>query len=355
MLGTKQHTLYIDCETFSACELKDTGADVYAQHPSTGVWCLAYCINDEAMQLWVYGEKCPLDILLALEDNYRIVAHNVAFEWTIWKHVFEKKYGWPELKIENCDCTMVRAYVMSLPGSLDGASKSLQLKHEKDTKANRVMLQLAKPKNDGTFHNPKDDAEKFKILYDYCAQDVEVERALDKVLLPLSENARKLWLIDHRINQRGVKVDMKSLKTALQIVEFEQVRLRDELQTITSNQVATPNSHVQFKKWLSVRGIQTESIDKEAVLEMLSDPKIPSDVKRALSIRQEVSKSSTAKFNTMINGACEDNNRMKSLFQYHGANTGRWAGRRAQLQNLPRPSLGQKEINEIFDIIGEVR
>lgn len=355
MQNTKRPTLYIDKETFSACDLKECGADVYGRHESTGVWCLCYAIDDEPVQIWILGEPCPYDILIALEDNYRVVAHNISFEWALWEFVLHKKYGWPKLKIENCDCTMVRSYAMSLPGSLDGSSKSLKLKHEKDAKANRIMLQLSQPRTDGSFYDPKDPAnkEKFEILYNYCKQDVEVERAIDKVVLPLSPTEKQLWIIDHKINQRGISADLKSLKVALAIVEGEQLRLREELQKITDNQVATYNSHAQFKKWILSQGLTITSIDKEAVTKLLASPKTPSRVKDALLIRQEAAKSSTAKFASMINGACDDG-KLRGLFQYHGANTGRWAGRRTQVQNLPRPSLKQNDIDSIFGFINEV-
>ena len=172
------NTIYLDCETRSEVDLKVCGDDVYARDPSTDCLCLAYAFNDEPISVWKMGEPCPMDIVIALHKNYRVVAHNVAFEWLIWKYVLEKKYGWPELKIENCDCTMIRAYAMALPGSLDNAAHAVGLEHVKDQKGARVMMQLSQPRGDiingsgqkvgVTWYAPHDFRDKFEQLYEYC-------------------------------------------------------------------------------------------------------------------------------------------------------------------------------------------
>ena len=182
---------------------------------------------------------------------------------------------------------------------------------------------------------------------------MEVERALDKRLFALSGSESALFRIDHRINQRGIRVDRTALASAIKIVMGEQDRYKNRLQEVTRNQVATHNSHAQFKLWLKSRGIIVDSIDKEAVIGLLADKSLPSDVREALTIRQEAAKSSTAKFIAMREGLCSDG-RLRSLFQFNGANTGRWAGRRTQVQNLPRPRLEENQINEVFKILENV-
>ena len=50
-------------------------------------------------------------------------------------------------------------------------------------------------------------------------------------------------------------------------------------------------------------------------------------------------KTSTKKYQTMINMRCDDG-RVRGLLQFYGANrTGRWAGRGVQVQNLPQNHL----------------
>lgn len=68
------------------------------------------------------------------------------------------------------------------------------------------------------------------------------------------------------------------------------------------------------------------------------------EVKEALELRQELSRSSVAKYRKMMDATCTDQ-RTHGLLQFYGANrTGRWAGRLVQVQNLPRnylPDLAQ--------------
>ena len=55
----------------------------------------------------------------------------------------------------------------------------------------------------------------------------------------------------------------------------------------------------------------------------------------------------------MIEGADADG-RIRGCFQYYGAySTGRWAGRRIQLQNLPRPKIKQREIDTLLTRLGQ--
>ena len=54
-----------------------------------------------------------------------------------------------------------------------------------------------------------------------------------------------------------------------------------------------------------------------------------------LAIRQQLSKISTSKYNTML-AVMGDDDRARGLFQYYGTHTGRWSGRLIQMHNLPR-------------------
>lgn len=345
--------VYLDFETKSTVDLRKTGSHVYAQHPTTEVLCLGYCFNDEIVQIWTPNQKVWPDRLLNHVNNGgTVVGHNVAgFELLIWNYVCGPKYYWPALKVEQLECTMAMAYAMSLPGSLEKAAAAAGIDKQKDLKGGRVMLQLSQPRNiaeDGaiTWWN---DEDKFKILYDYCKQDVEVERELYKRLSPLSEEEKELWILDHKINSRGVQVDLDSCKTALELVEYEKNRLDQEMKAITSNQVVTCSAVAQLTDWIKSKGIELDGVAKADVTSLLNQ-EIPEDVRCALLLRQEAAKSSTAKLQSILQSACTDG-RIRGLFQYHGAGTGRWAGRRVQLQNLPRPKISQEDIESVFKIL----
>lgn len=347
--------VHIDFETKSACDLKKCGADIYARHESTDVWCMAYAFDDEEPELWVNKPgTAPIDVLLAVENGATIMAHNAPFELAIWNRALVKKYGWPELNPDNVICTMAMAYAMAIPASLEKAAFALGVDQKKDMVGSRIAVQLSQPRK----INPDgsivwwDDAEKFKILYEYCKQDVRVEQELFKRMMLLTPQERKIWALDYKINQRGVYVDIPSAKKAIKLVEAEKWRLNNRMRAITQNQVATCNAVGQLIDWLRTKGVAVDSVAKASLTDLLATSSLPPECREALLIRQEAAKSSTAKLEAMINGTHIDN-RSRGLFQYHGANTGRWAGRRIQLQNLPRPNLSQAQIDEVFNLLEE--
>lgn len=344
--------LYLDFETKSTVDIRAAGADVYARDPSTDIMCMGWAIDDGPVQMWTPGQILPF-----AHSDFTVVAHNAPFELAIWNNVGWYRYGWLPIRPEQVHCTMAMAYAMALPGALEKAAPAAGLKHEKDMAGNRVMLQLSQPREilfDGSpvWYEPETHPEKFKKLYDYCAQDVEVERALYKRLLKLSERERQVWLLDYKINQRGVRVDIESVKKAIALADSEQERLEKQMRKLTANEVATCSAVKQLTEWVGRQGIELEGVAKSDILEALELPALPSHVKAVLEIRQQAAKSSTKKLNSMLAGTCHDG-RARGLFQYHGAATGRWAGRRIQLQNLPRPKLKQSEVDHAFELFDD--
>lgn len=340
-----------DFETRAAIDLRQCGVDVYSKDPRTEVLCFGFAIGDGPVKILKPGD---VEVFRLIEAGATFVAHNAPFELAIWNNVCVPKMGWPALKPEQCDCTMARAYAMSLPGSLDGAAAASGIGKQKDLQGHRVMMQLSQPRELDEKTGAViwwDDAEKIKRLHAYCLQDVEVERELYKRLLPLSPSEKALWVLDQKINNRGIGVDMRAVENAIKIIETEKVRLDEQMKKVTGNQVATCNASSQLKNWIKSKGFEVDSIAKAALTEMLADKKIPVEIKEALYLRQEAAKSSTAKLTSMFFGATKEDGRVRNTMQYHGANTGRWAGRRIQPQNLPRPTMLQQNINEAIEII----
>lgn len=186
--------VHIDFETRSAADLLVVGADVYAQHHTTDAMCLGIGFNDEPIDLWYPGKvNTQLPRLLEhVKAGQKVFGHNIGgFEMLIWNCIMTLNYGWPELKINQCEDTMAMAYAMALPGSLDDASRAAGIPYQKDLAGHRIMMKLSKPRSidrngDPIWWTPKDVPEDFEKLYAYCKQDVEVERALAKRLLKLS-------------------------------------------------------------------------------------------------------------------------------------------------------------------------
>lgn len=356
--------LFGDFETRSACDLRKAGADVYARHPSTELLCFGFAFEEEAPGILLPDGSSPKFAGTSPDAVYRVmdyidkggtfVAHNAPFELVIWNEVCVKKYGWPKLDPKQVICTMAQAYAMSLPGSLEKCCPAVGMKVVKDMAGARVMHQLAQPRKvspEGavTWWTQEAVPEKFEKLYRYCMQDIVVTRDLFKRLLQLSHEEFETWLLDRKINDRGVGVDVSAIQKAIAIVDSEKRRLDLEMRELTSNAVSTCNAVRDLALWLNLNGVRVEGVAKEHVLDALATEGIPPLCRKALLLRQEAAKASTAKLKAMLLG--QSDGRVRGTLQYHGANTGRWAARRMQLHNLPRPKLKQRDIEDVFDIL----
>jgi DNA polymerase len=345
--------LHVDFETYSACDLKARGLDVYARDLTTGVWCMAYAFDDEPVEIWIAGQVCPPRVVKHVLAGGLVYAHNANFEILLWNCVLAKRRGWPTLHVEQVRCTMVMAYAMALPGALEKAAPALGIPERKDSAGKRVMMLLCRPQANGEFLTPATAPDKFKLLYDYCKQDVEVERALHHRMMELSPSEQRLWELDHRVNQNGILVDLPAIGKALTLVAKEKERLDGEMLRVTGGVVGACTEVALLSKWIRSQGVKVTGLAKADVLDTLSLDELPPVVKQALLLRQEAAKSSTAKLVAMKDRVCPDG-RVRGIHQFHGANTGRWAGRGVQTQNLPRtrPGVGPQDVEKILANLG---
>lgn len=330
----------------------------YARHPETFPWCMSWAIGDNPTQLWdaFEGEPFPDDVSYALADGLTFAAHNAGFEWMLWNYILVPRWGLEPLPIEQMDCTAARAAIMALPRALDGMAKALGLDVQKDDKGKRLMMQMAKPRKPRKDEDPNgiywwDDKDRRVRLGEYCITDTDVEREADKLLKPMTRYQREQWLRVHRMNMRGVDVDVRFVEKAKRIVSFVESRYDDRLYDLTGGEVNTVTAMPAMKRWLNDQGVDASSLDKTAVIHLLDEHKHQPEVCEVLQIRQEAGKSSVAKLNrfeTLSDEQC----RMLENFLFHGANTGRLAGKGAQLQNLPsRGGLPWYWAEECIDII----
>lgn len=353
--------LYLDFETRSTIDLREAGLANYAAHPSTEPLCLGYGFNDDAIGMIPFhpavgglnpGKSDEIDAVCAhIAVGGIVIAHNAAFELAIWNEIMAKRFGWPRLRPEQVLCTMTMAYAMGMPGALEKLLPALGLNIKKDMVGHRLMLQMCQPK-DIVNGVPIwwEDADRLKRLYDYCAVDVDGERQAFKRLVPLSPEERAVWVLDQKINARGVFVDQQSVKAAIAITNTEQDRLAKDIRAATDNAVGLPSEIAKIKSWVKSRGVSVAGLAKQDIVELLKKDDLPADVANVLRIRQEAGKTSTAKLRPMITAASVDG-RLRGMFQYHGAATGRWAGRRVQLHNLPRQKWKQKYLDLLFDAL----
>jgi DNA polymerase bacteriophage-type len=343
--------LHVDFETRDEVDLKKQGLAVYVESPHLDILCMAHAIGEEEVQLWIPGMPFPIDLAIHLSEGGEFHAHNAAFEFAVWNSVGVKKYGFPPLKIEQVHCNMVNAYAMGLPGSLEKLAIALNLDAKKDMAGNRAMMQLSKPreiKEDGTivWWEKKDVPAKYEALYAYCKQDVNVERSAGKLIKPISKQERQVWLLDQKINARGIQIDIESVRLAEKMILDEKDRLDKEINTITDGAVEACSSATQIGNYLRSQGVEVDSVAKDQVLALLKTD-LPGVCRRVLELRQEAAKSSTAKLTAMLLRASRDG-RARNTLQFNGAGTGRWAGRGIMFHNLPRPKIKQKEIESLL-------
>lgn len=350
--------LHIDFETRSAVDLREVGLYNYARHPTTDVWCMASAMGEADTFLWnpdgvyISGDQ-HFEAMRHVGLGGKVYAHNAPFELAIWNNIMAPRYGWPELKPEQTYCTMAMCYAMGLPGSLEHAALAMGIELNKDTEGRALMLRMCRPRSTkGGKVTWWDEEEKLQRLYEYCKQDVRVERELHKRLMPLSQRERKVWLMDYTINQRGVRVDTLSAKAAIDLADKMKVRYDNELAQITNGAATSVTALAPLKEWLNEQGCHQAlaGLAKADVSELLARDDLPDAVRAALTVRQEAGKASNAKFDVMVRQAGEDV-RLRNLVQYHGAATGRWAGRAVQVHNLPRNMPKPDVIERVLELV----
>lgn len=350
--------VFTDFETRSAADLKAVGLANYAEHPTTDLWCVCYAHDDGPVRTWRPGD--PVPVFAHLDDP--VVAHNAAFEHAIWNAVLAPRYGWPALPVERVICTMARSYAMGLPGGLDGAAGALGLKHRKDKEGHALMLRMARPRSKAGVTPIVwwDDAERIARLIAYCETDVVVERDIYRATLPLGDAETTLYRLDRRVNERGIPFDRVSVEAALAAADLARRDLDAEMKALTGGAVASCSALAALKDWLHGLGVRGEDggrvdlakADIRELLESLRPSHNPNAERacRALMLRQDAGKTSTAKLGKMLALASPDD-RIRHQFQYYGAATGRWAGRGIQPHNFPRDVPPAATVEKILHLL----
>lgn len=342
--------LSIDLETYCELDIKDVGAYRYCQHPSFEIILFAYAFDDEPVEIidLKNNEILPDEVISALHDPEIIKsAFNANFERNALKNHTFLPDGMPP---EQWQCTMIKALTLGLPSSLDMVGKALRFPEDKQKmKEGKALIQYfckpCKPTkiNGGRTRNlPEHDMEKWNLFKEYCIQDVEVERDIRNKLnkYKTTDKEQRLWELDQKINDRGINTDIGLITKAIECDEQYKERLVNEAIELTG--LSNPNSPAQLKEWIGQRlGYQVGSINKDIMPTLIQDAELQEkyEVKKILELRQLMGKTSTKKYQTMVDMRCDDG-RVRGLLQFYGANrTGRWAGRGVQVQNLPQNHL----------------
>ena len=351
--------LYLDKETRSPVDLRKHGAFIYWAHPLTDVLLLRYAFDDGPILGWRRGDPCPPAVREHIERGGKISGWNVfGFERLGFENVMGPRYGWPVPKLEQYDDTMLTAVAMSLPRALGDAAEALDLPIRKDKEGARLIRKFSIPRKprkgedpNGIYWNePEDHPEDFAHFDSYCGDDVGVERAAKKRLVPLSAVEHAVTVMDARINARGVRIDRRSARAAMAAAEKAKKALDHEMRLTTGGYVAACSQPGKLVEWVAAQGVELNSAAKAEVTELLERDDLPANVRRALEIRQEAAKTSVAKLKAMLDRAGADG-RVRGGFMYHGASTGRWVSTGVNLANLPRPRRVYEDAHPRTDVL----
>ena len=349
-------TLSIDLETYSDQPLAKTGVYRYVESPDFEILLFAYSVDGGSVQQidLACGEKIPPAILAALEDDKVIKwAFNANFE----RICLSRFLGYPTgdyLEPDSWKCSMVWAAYMGLPLSLEGAGAVLGLEKQKLAEGKDLIKYFCQPcaptKSNGqrTRNLPKHAPDKWLAFKKYNIRDVETEMSIQARLLkyPVPDSVWEEYHLDQEINDRGVGLDMELVRQAIQMDGRSRSELTQAMKELTS--LDNPNSVQQMKQWLADNGVETDTLGKKAVAELLKTA--PPQLQKVLTLRQQLAKSSVKKYQAMEIAVCADG-RARGMFQFYGANrTGRWAGRIIQMQNLP-----QNHLDDLSEARGLVR
>lgn len=343
--------LFCDIETYSSADLKRTGAVKYAEAEDFEILLMSYAFDDEPIKVWDFTrDGVPSWLTWALKDpTITKMAWNISFERACFNAalgIYTPPEQWRDI--------MTLAAMNGLPMSLEAAGEALQITQQKLSTGKALINYFCKPckatiANGGRTRNlPHHNPGKWEDFKTYCGVDTEAERLIYKRLqrFPVPDFERELEAVDARSNERGVLSDLELAEAAVFVDEKLREEHTEELRRLTG--LDNPNSVAQLKDWLATVGVDCDSLDKNTVQtlrETLPDP----TTKRVLELRQLLGKTSTKKYQAILESACKDH-RVRGLLQYYGAGrTGRWAGRRVQLQNLAQNHLA--DIGEVRELV----
>lgn len=344
MISLAKRELFIDIETYSGVDIRAAGLYPYIESDDFEILLVAYAWGDEPVRdldLTDPEDREEMQDIVAglLDPEILKIAHNNAFERTAlgkYAHAYMPPEGWHD--------TMILAAMNGLPMSLEDAGAALKIEQQKIKEGTALINYFCKPckptkANGGRTRNLPDHApDKWERFRSYCRRDVEAMRLIYRRLerFPIPNWERRVWALDARINERGVLIDRELAQSAIQVDKAFNVEHTTEMKQLTG--LANPNSIAQLKGWLETVGVDVDSLDKATVSDLMG--KLPDPTtRRVLELRQQLSKTSTKKYTTMISAAGKDD-RVRGLLQYYGAGrTGRWAGRLVQAQNLPKNYL----------------
>lgn len=336
----------IDIETYSDIDINKAGVYRYVDTDAFKILLFAYSVDGGPVQLidLTRGDSIPKEIVKALSDkSVAKWAYNANFE----RVALSRFLGMPTgqyLDPEGWKCSMVWAATLGLPMGLAKVGEVLTLDKQKMSEGRGLIYKFCKPdKKTGQRVMPEAFPEDWETFRRYNIRDVETEMGIQKMIspFPCSDELWQEYWTDQRINDRGVEVDLTLARNAVAMDAEISKNLMEKMRSLTC--IDNPRSTSQLDLWLREHGCDMVSLGKKDVAQVIEETDDPL-IRKVLSLRLLISKSSVKKYTKMLDATCSDG-RARGMFQFYGAmRTGRFAGRLLQLQNLPQNHIENIEL-----------
>lgn len=348
------------------------GAAAYCEHPSTEPLSLAYDLYDgKGPRVWLPGTPPPQALFEYVATGGKLSAWNSLFEYLFWNWVMVRKYGWPELPLNQLTDAAAKSRAFSYPGALGRAGEATGVDVQKDKEGDRLLKKFSIPNNPTKKRlafrtRPEDEPEDAGNLYRYNITDIMAEASIATICPDLSEYEQTLFEIDQEINIRGVKIDVESARACQNIVDLATDQYNDELSQLTGGVITKATQRERILGFLNAAGMDLPNLQGETVDDALEEyddvgrvmrsgvPVPPHrahtariiqnrpDAVRVLEIRALLNSASVKKLLRLLHQTNSDQC-LRDLFAYFGAHTGRWAGRGVQPQNIPSKGPEMKQ------------
>jgi len=333
--------LWLDFETFSECDLKKHGADIYSRHASTEALMLAWSINAGPTYLWDIssGAEMPRELVPFLyHHSGKIRAYNAPFEMAIIQNVLGI-----DINLTQWEDAQVLAFSLSFAGSLKTILGAIGLENKDDSGSRLIKLfsvpQRVTKNQPLTRHTRASRPDDWGVFCQYCIQDVVVLKQLwfwCMEYAPMNDDDWTLWRLDQKINTRGLPVDMLLVSAAIEAMESRKTILKAELQALADRNQVSKITPQPLAEWLGLPNFQKAT--KEKALETAEGDKALA-LKASLQLAQLSSASKWTAFDCRTDKTV---NVIRDTLQFAGASrTMRWAGRGVQVHNMKWTSDNQ--------------
>jgi len=350
--------LFVDFETYSAVDIKKRGGMNYATHPSTQIVCMGYAFDKEPVSVFTPADELHPDIIEHVLSGQPVYAHNATFDYRIWNFIGHEQLCWPRLSLGQVIDSMALCQTFGVPASLHNAGEALGISMPKSADGLKLIKLCCVPTKSGVQPTPWGvNGVHFGRLYEYCKRDIEAMREIvytlpRKVLIPKEQ---RLWELTYEMNTTGLPIDYKAIVAIRDYLGTYVLKALECVPEKSGGAFKTLGQLEKIKAWCGENGFPMDTLDAAAVQAGLDDPSCPENVREVLEMRQELGRSSTAKFTKLAAQARKvgDQYWVHDNVQFHGAGPGRWAGRGFQVHNLPRASVPNPEerIQEFLEAV----